>query len=85
MLPLFAAADGESLPRPEVVEPAVVLVPMREGRGLAEDDRNIGLTLGRHPVALVRPELRARGMVACAELTGATAGEVVVAGVVLVW
>ena len=68
VLPLFAAADGGGPPQPEVVEPHVPLVPMREGREVVEDYESIGLTLGRHPVAFLRQELSARGMVASGDL-----------------
>ncbi len=68
VLPLFAAADGSGPPQPEMVEPHVPLVPMREGRKVVEDYESIGLTLGRHPVAFLRQELSARGMVACGDL-----------------
>ena len=51
VLPLFAAADGDGPPQPELVEPHVALVPMKEGREVVEDYRSVGLTLGRHPVA----------------------------------
>ena len=85
VLPLFAAADGSGPPQPEVVEPHVPLVPMREGREVVEDYRSVGLTLGRHPVAFLRQELAARGMVACADLEHTRNGrKVVVPGIVLV-
>ena len=85
VLPLFAAADGSGPPQPEVVEPHVPLVPMREGREVVEDYRSVGLTLGRHPVAFLRPELAAHGMVACADLEHTRDGrKVVVPGIVLV-
>ena len=85
VLPLFAAADGSGPSRPEMVEPHVPLVPMREGREVVEDYRSVGLTLGRHPVAFLRHELAARGMVACADLARTRDGrKVVVPGIVLV-
>ncbi len=85
VLPLFAAADGSGPPQPEMVEPYVPLVPMREGREVVEDYRSVGLTLGRHPVAFLRPELEARGMVACGDLAHTRDGrKVVVPGIVLV-
>ena len=85
VLPLFAAADGNGPPQPEMAEPHVPLVPMREGREVVEDYRSVGLTLGRHPVAFLRAELAARGMVACADLEHTRDGrKVVVPGIVLV-
>ena len=85
VLPLFAAADGNGPPQPEVVEPDVLLVPMKEGREVVEDYRSVGLTLGRHPVAFLRHTLQARGMVTCADLLHARDGrKVVVPGIVLV-
>ncbi len=80
-LPLFAAADA----RPEIVEPPVVLTPMRAGREVVEDYGSTGLTLRQHPVSFLRDELRHRGMVACADLAGIRDGRhVVVPGLVLV-
>ena len=68
-LPLFAAADTGRLPRPEIVEAATVeLTPMRPGRTVVEDYGSTGLTLRQHPVAFLRDDLRAQGMVTCAEL-----------------
>ena len=84
-LPLFAAADAGATPRPEVVEPAVALAPMRPGRTVVEDYGSVGLTLREHPVSFVRADMRARGMVTCAELaTGRDGRLVTVPGLVLV-
>ena len=84
-LPLFAGATKEDAREPEAVEPPVALPPVGEGREVVEDYRSTGLSLGRHPVAFLREELRARGMVACADLVGARDGAwVVVPGLVLV-
>ncbi len=84
-LPLFAAADAERRPQPELVEPPVVLLPMKDGRAVVEDYRSVGLSLRRHPVSFLRETLRARRMVTCAELTHIRDGRrVVVPGVVLV-
>ena len=80
-LPLFAAADN----RPEIVEPPVVLEPMRPGREVVEDYGSTGLTLRAHPLAFLRVELRRRGMVACADLLHLRDGRrVIVPGLVLV-
>ncbi|MGI4952850.1 MAG: error-prone DNA polymerase [Janthinobacterium lividum] len=84
-LPLFAAADAGRMPRPEIVEPPVALAPMRPGRTVVEDYGSVGLTLRQHPVSFVREDMRARGMVSCAELaTGRDGRRVIVPGLVLV-
>ena len=85
VLPLFAAADGQGRPNPELVEPSVTLKPMKEGREVVEDYRSVGLSLGQHPVAFLRAELRSRGMVTCEEVRlGRDGRRVVVPGIVLV-
>lgn len=84
-LPLFAAADGLGMPQPELVEPVVTLVAMREGAEVVEDYHAVGLSLRNHPVAFLRTALQARGMIACAELAHTRDGRrVVVPGLVLV-
>lgn len=84
-LPLFTAAEGDAGPLPEVVEPMVALAPMRPGREVVEDYGSVGLSLRAHPVAFVRDDLRARGMVCCGDLAGLRDGKrVVVPGLVLV-
>ena len=84
-LPLFAAADEGAVPRPEVVEPWVALAPMQPGREVVEDYGSVGLSLREHPVAFVRGDLAARGMVTCGELERVRDGRrVVVPGLVLV-
>ncbi len=85
VLPLFAAADGQGRPSPELVEPFVPLRPMKEVREVVEDYRSVGLSLGRHPVAFLRAELRTRGMVTCNDVRrGRDGRRVVVPGSVLV-
>ncbi|ACA18837.1 DNA polymerase III, alpha subunit [Methylobacterium sp. 4-46] len=85
-LPLFAAADArEAAIRPELDEPAVALAPMPEGAGVVADYRAASLSLGRHPVAFLRPDLARDGMSACAALRRLRDGaRVTVAGLVLV-
>ncbi len=84
-LPLFAAAEGRGAAGPEAAEPPVALPPMPDGREVVEDYRSVGLSLRQHPVAFLRAELRARGMVACADLAAARDGRrVAVPGIVLV-
>jgi error-prone DNA polymerase len=45
-----------------------------EGRDIAADYRSTGLTLGRHPLALLRERLAEDGLVSAAELNGAPHG-----------
>ncbi len=83
-LPLFMAAE-RGMPEPEIVEPPVTLAPMRPGREVVEDYGAVGLSLRQHPVAFLRAQLQAQGMVTCAELAGVRDGRrVVVPGLVLV-
>jgi error-prone DNA polymerase len=86
VMPLFAAADErDRMIRPELVEPAVDLVPMTEGREVVEDYRSKGLTLRRHPVSFLRHELTERRISSCEELHWVRDGQrVTVAGLVLV-
>ncbi len=85
VLPLFAAADGHGRLQPELNEPVVPLAPMKEGREVVEDYRSVGLSLGRHPVAFLRAELRGRGMIECGDLLHLQDGRrVIVPGIVLV-
>ena len=85
VLPLFAAADQRRRPLPELVEPAVPLAAMRDGREVVEDYRSVGLSLRQHPVAFLRSTLQQRRMVACADLRHIPDGRrVIVPGIVLV-
>ena len=84
-LPLFAAADIGRRPQPELVEPPVPLIRMKDGREVVEDYRSIGLSLRAHPVSFIRSELQTRGMVTCAGLQHIRDGRrVVVPGLILV-
>ncbi|NVN04859.1 error-prone DNA polymerase [Asaia spathodeae] len=85
VLPLFAAADRKlNRPGPEVVEPDYTPRPMSEGREVVEDYNILGLTLRQHPMAFLRAQLAARGMVTCADLRVLRDGSrVVVPGLVL--
>src|SRR3546814_2905708 len=47
-----------------------MLLAPTEGQDITADYRSLGLTLGRHPVALLRPALQARRFVAAATLSG---------------
>ena len=44
------------------------LLPLTEGQNLVADYNSLGLTLGRHPLALLRDTLRAQRLVTAAEL-----------------
>jgi error-prone DNA polymerase len=78
-LPLFAFVEGQER------EPEVALARLTEGREVVEDYRAIQLTLRRHPLAFLRPELARRGAVRCADLKHIREGRrVEVAGVVLI-
>ena len=85
-LPLFAAAAARAAaPIAEVTEPAVALRPMTAGREVVEDYSSVGLTLRRHPVAFLRSDLAAQGVVCCADAMGARDGRWLrTAGIILV-
>jgi error-prone DNA polymerase len=51
-------------------EPAVMLAAPSEGDDLMADYASLGLTLGRHPLALLRPKLTRSGIRSARELTG---------------
>ncbi|MFC3126419.1 error-prone DNA polymerase [Pseudoroseomonas globiformis] len=57
-LPLFAAAEAARL----LSEPSVSLPPEAEGEAVANDYARTGLTLRRHPMALLRPALSRLGL-----------------------
>ena len=85
-LPLFAAAAARAAdPIAEVTEPAVALRPMTAGREVIEDYSSVGLTLRRHPVAFLRSDLAAQGVVCCADAMSARDGRwLKTAGLILV-
>jgi error-prone DNA polymerase len=56
------------LPEIRIAEGIPMLRPPREGEDIVADYRHTGLTLGRHPVALLRPRLDERGIVSAARL-----------------
>jgi error-prone DNA polymerase len=77
-LPLFDGLDAET-------DAPVPLVPMTDGRQVVEDYRATGLSLRRHPVSFLRPELRARGIACCGDLLRLRDGKrLTIAGIVLV-
>jgi error-prone DNA polymerase len=78
-LPLFLAADARDH------EPEVALNPMTDGREVVEDYRSIQLSLRAHPLAFLRPELDARGIVRCSDLVRIKDGtRIRLAGIVLI-
>jgi len=65
------------------VESPVALPAPREGQDIAADYRSLGLTLGRHPLALLRPRLQRQQVTTAAGLAGIADGQMVkVAGIV---
>ena len=70
-------------PVPRAPEGTPLLAPPTEGQNIAADYRSHGLTLGRHPLALMREELAAAHIVTAAQLAELPHGRVVrVAGIV---
>jgi error-prone DNA polymerase len=57
-----------------VHEPTLVLAPMPEGQDIASDYRALGLSLRRHPLALLRARLAQRGLLAARELDALPGG-----------
>jgi error-prone DNA polymerase len=81
-----AAAERELplAPRGDLLDGAPLLPRPSEGQDIVADYRAVGLTLGRHPLALLRPRLAAAGILPAADLATAPVGERVrVAGVVI--
>jgi error-prone DNA polymerase len=78
-LPLFAALDG-----PIAEEPAVNLPIMPIGEHVAEDYGTTGLSLKRHPLALLRERVAARGIQPCRALSDIRDGRrIMVTGLVI--
>ena len=78
-LPLFAAAEARG------IEPEVELAPLTEGREVVEDYRAVQLSLRRHPLSFLRPELDRRGVLTAGDLARRKDGaKVHVAGLILV-
>jgi len=70
-------------PVPAYAEGTPLLAPPTEGQNIAADYRSTGLTLGRHPLALLRGQLTAAHVVTSADLRDLPHGHVVrVAGIV---
>jgi error-prone DNA polymerase len=79
-LPLAPAAMRGS----DLDEGRPLLAAPTEGQGIAADYAALGLTLGRHPLALLRPRLRAASVLSASELSRAGNGaRVRAAGIVL--
>jgi error-prone DNA polymerase len=74
-LPVLASAP--------IVESTVELVAPTEGQDILADYASLGLTLGRHPLALLRPRLKKLSMITAQELSNTPPGTPVhVAGLV---
>ncbi len=72
------------LPRPRIAEAEPMLRAATEGEDIAADYNRLGLSLRRHPLALLRTLLRQRGMSTAQELAVLADGEsVITAGVVI--
>ena len=79
-LPLFADADSQ----PMLLETSPELPAEAKGHGIVEDYRAMGLTNGRHPLALLRAQLEAMGCASTRRLAAARPGSRIrVAGLVL--
>ena len=63
---LRGATDDDATP---------VLAPMTEGQEIASDYRTLGLTLGRHPLELLRPRLLAQRLLPASTLAGFRNGQ----------
>ncbi len=74
--PLLAGATFDEAP--------AALAAPTEGQDIAADYRALGLTLGRHPLALLRGQLRARRLLTSAEVRNTPHGRIVrTAGIVI--
>jgi error-prone DNA polymerase len=88
-LPLFAIAAGTADAAmadkaPLLPEPEAPLVPQTEGETVVWDYQTTGLTLRRHPLALLRPQLDKLGLADTGHLQRARAGtSLVLPGLVL--
>jgi len=87
---LQRSGDKDDLPllarvRMDELEPDVALPPMRPGEHVIEDYRTLHLSLKAHPLAFVRPQLAARGILRHEQLPTIAPGRIVtVGGLVLV-
>jgi error-prone DNA polymerase len=65
-------------------EPEAALATPTEGQDIVADYRRVGLTLRRHPLALLRGELRARRLVTAQEVAAAPNGRLVRTGGIVI-
>jgi error-prone DNA polymerase len=56
------------IPQPRIAEGIPLLRAPREGEDIVADYAHTGLTLRRHPLAVLRPRLEARGLLTAARL-----------------
>jgi len=66
----------EVLERSEIVEASAILSPPSEGEDIVADFASLGLSLGRHPLALLRGRLDRQGMATAAELKSLPHGRI---------
>ena len=66
------------LPAPDREEGLPLLRSPTEGEDIVADYRALGLTLGRHPLALLRPRLEQDGWLTAAEVAGSAGGVIFV-------
>jgi error-prone DNA polymerase len=66
----------EVLERSEILEGPALLSPPSEGEDIVADFASLGLSLGRHPLALLRGRLDRQGMATAAELKSLPHGRV---------
>ena len=79
-LPLEARVDAPH----EAAEPTPLLRTPTEGERIVADYASVGLTLGRHPLALLRDSLRSKRLFTARDLEGIAHGRPVrTAGIVL--
>ncbi len=81
-----AAAERELplAPRGDLLDGAPLLPRPTEGQDIVADYRAVGLTLGRHPLALLRSRLAASGVLPAVDLATAPIGQSIrVAGIVI--
>jgi error-prone DNA polymerase len=76
--------DNGAGPRPKERRQRIELPALREEEAVAEDYSLFGLSLRNHPMAFMRGEARAKGLVCAADLKGLPNGKpVAIAGLVL--
>jgi len=72
------------LKQPDIAEGLPLLRPPTEGEDIVADYAHLGLTLGRHPLALLRPQLAQRRYLSAAEVRALAPGAPVrTAGIVV--